>query len=49
MTEEGVIELYAELPASGNYEAAYKVLREEILEQAAKLGVDADSLVFRHD
>jgi hypothetical protein len=44
-----VFELYAELPASGNYEAAFKVLLEEILEQAAKLGVDADSLVFCYD
>ena len=46
MTEEGVIELYAELPASCHYEAVYKVLREKILEQAVKQGVDVDSLVF---
>ena len=46
MTEERVIELYAELPASYHYETAYNVLREKILEQAVKQGVDVDSLVF---
>ena len=49
MTEEEVIELYAELPASCHYEAVYKVLREKILEQAVKQGVDVDSLVFCYD
>ena len=49
MTEEGVIELYAELPASYRYEAVYKVLREKILEQAVKQGVAVDSLVFCYD
>ena len=46
MTEEGVIELYAELPASYRYEAVYKDLHGKILEQAVKQGVDVDSLVF---
>ena len=49
MTEEGVIVLYAELPASYRYEAVYEVLREKILEQAVKQGVDVDSLVFYYD
>ena len=49
MTEERVIELYAELPASDRYEAVYKALREKILEQAVKQGVDVDSLVFCYD
>ena len=49
ITEEGVIELYAELPASCHYEAVYKVLREKILEQAVKQGFDVDSLVFYYD
>ena len=49
MTEDEVIELYAELPASGNYEAVYKALREKILKQAVKQGVDVDSLVFYYD
>ena len=49
MTEEGVTELYAELPASRHNEAVYKRLREKILEQAVKQGVDVDSLVFYYD
>ena len=49
MTEEGVIELYAESPASYRYEEVYKGLREKILEQAVKQGVDVDSLVFCYD
>ena len=49
MTKEGVIELYAELPASDRNVAVYKVLREKILEQAVKQGVAVDSLVFRYD
>ena len=49
MTEEGVIELYAELPASCHYEVVYKGLREKILEQAVKQGVDVDTLVFYYD
>ena len=48
MAEEGVIELYAEFPASDG-KAVYKVLREKILEQAVKQGVDVDSLVFCYD
>lgn len=44
-----MIELYAELPASCHYEAVYKGLREKILEQAVKQGVDVDSLVFYYD
>ena len=49
MTEEGVIELYAELPASCHYEVVYKGLREKILEQAVKQGADVDSLAFYYD
>ena len=48
-TDEGVIELYAEAPASGSYEANYEALRMEILEQAAKQGIDGDSLRFYYD
>ena len=50
MTEDGVIELYAEAPVSDSDETAtYDDLRREILEQAVKRGVDTDSLVFRYD
>ena len=48
-TEDGVIELYAETPASGSYETNYTALREEILERAAEAGVDVDSLTFCYD
>lgn len=48
-TEDGIIELYAETPASDSYEAAYTFLREEILEQAVEAGVDVDSLAFYYD
>ena len=49
MTEEGVIELYAELPTTCQYELVYKGLRKKILEQAVKQGIDVDSLVFYYD
>ena len=47
MTEDGVIELYAEAPSdeTGTYEA----LRMEILKQADEKGVDGYSLVFCYD
>ena len=48
-TEEGVIELYAEFPASDDESGTYETLRWEILEQAAKQGIDGDSLVFCYD
>ena len=47
MTEDGVIELYAELPFSDSYETGpYETLRMEILKQADEKGVDIDSLDF---
>ena len=49
VTEAGVIELYAELPTSDDETATYEALCMEILEQAAKQGVDADSLAFYYD
>ena len=48
-TEEGVIELYAEFPASDDETGTYDDLRMEILEQAAEEGIDGDSLVFYYD
>lgn len=46
-TGEGIIELYAEARLLDNEETGtYEPLREEILEQAAKQGIDGDSLVF---
>ena len=50
MTEDGVIELYAEAPVSDSDETATcDDLRRGILEQAAQQGVDTDSLVFCYD
>ena len=48
VTEAGVIELYAEVPASDSDET-YETLLMEILEQAAKQGIDGDSLAFYYD
>lgn len=50
VTEEGVIELYAEAPFSDSDETAtYDDLRREILEQAVEKGIDGNSLVFCYD
>ena len=49
VTEEGVIELYAELPASDDGPGTYEILCCAILEHAVKQGVDIDSLDFFYD
>ena len=50
MTEDRIIELYAEAPVSDSDETATcDDLRRGILEQAAQQGVDTDSLVFCYD
>ena len=49
VTEEGVIELYAEFPTSDDGPGTYEILCCAILEQAVKQGVDIDSLDFFYD
>lgn len=50
ITEDGVIELYAEAPISDSDETGtYEALRMEILKQADEKGVDGYSLVFCYD
>lgn len=49
VAEEGVIELYAESPVSDDETGTYETLCWEILQQAVKQGVDADSLTFFYD
>ena len=49
VTEEGVIELYAEYPTSDDEVGTYEILCCAILEQAVKQGVDIDSLDFCFD
>lgn len=50
VTEEGVIELYAEATIWDSDETGtYGTLRREILEQAVEAGVDVDSLRFYYN